>query len=325
MAQSSPSSGLAARSQNRVLLARRKTSNVLMWVFASLAALLGVLPLGLILYYILAQGLSSVNLDFFTKMPKPVGEPGGGMANAISGTLVLIGLASTIGLPVGILGGIYLAEFGNNRFGWWVRFFADVLNGVPSIVIGIFIYAVAVRPAHHFSALSGGLALGVMMISTIMRTTEELVSLVPHSLREGALALGAPRWRAVLQVVLASAKGGVITGVLLAVARISGETAPLLFTAFGNRFWSLNLKEPISSLPVQIYTYAISPYEDWHRQAWAGATVLVLLILALSIAARYFTPDPKRMRGRGLVVGTVVRGATAIWTIVRDSRRAQGT
>jgi len=268
---------------------RRRTANVLMWVLAGLAAVIGIVPLGLILYYVAAQGLSSVNLDFFTKMPKPVGEPGGGMANAIAGSLELIGLASTIGLPVGILGGIYLAEFGGNRFGWCVRFFADVLNGVPSIVMGIFIYAVAVRPMHHFSALSGGLALGVMMIPTIMRTTEELVRLVPSAIREGALALGAPRWRAVLGVVLGSARAGVITGVLLAVARIAGETAPLLFTAFGNRFWSLRLDQPVASLPVQIYTYAVSPYEDWHRQAWAGATVLVLMILMLSLASRYAT------------------------------------
>lgn len=277
------------RDTNRLRQVRRKTANGLMWLLCGLASVTAVVPLAMILYYVGRQGIPALNLGFFTNMPKPVGEPGGGMANAIAGSLALIGLASLLGLPLGILGGIYLAEFGDNRFGWWVRFFADVLNGVPSIVIGIFVYAVAVRPMHHFSALAGGLALGIMMIPTIMRTTEELVRLVPLSLREAALALGATRWRAVLKVVLGAAKGGVITGVLLAVARIAGETAPLLFTAFGNRFWNMKLNQPISSLPVQIYTYAISPYEDWHAQAWAGATVLVLLVLILSLAARYFT------------------------------------
>jgi phosphate transport system permease protein len=282
-------------------LARRKLANSLMWFGAGLATCLALVPLAFILYYVLKQGLPALNSQFFTQLPTPVGEPGGGMANAIIGSLILIALACCIGLPCGVLGGIYLAEFGNNRFAWTVRFCADVLNGVPSIVIGIFVYAVAVRPLHHFSALAGGLALGIMMVPTIMRTTEELVRLVPMSMREAALALGATRWHAVLKVVLGAAKGGVITGILLAVARIAGETAPLLFTAFGNRFWSVSsqqpvstwpkqiLTQPIASLPVQIYQYAISPYDDWHAQAWAGATVLVLLILMLSLAARYFT------------------------------------
>lgn len=269
--------------------ARRRLANTLMWVAAILAAVAAITPLCLLLYYVARQGLPALNLAFFTQLPKPVGEPGGGMANAITGTLVLIGLASAVGLPVGILGGIYLAEFGNNRFGWTVRFAADVLAGVPSIVVGIFIYGVIVMPMKQFSALAGGAALGVMMIPTVMRTTEELVRLVPVSQREAALALGATHWRTVFKVVLLAAKGGVITGVLLAVARIAGETAPLLFTAFGNRFWSVRLDEPIASLPVQIFTYAISPYDDWHAQAWAGALVLVALILLLSAAARYAT------------------------------------
>lgn len=290
IAEAARPSLVAGRSRSgQMRMARRRIANFLMWAVCSLFAVAAVVPLGMILYYVARQGIPALNYDFFTKLPKPVGETGGGMANAIVGSLLLVGLASLVGLPIGIFGGIYLAEFGNNRFGWWVRFFADVLNGVPSIVIGIFVYAIAVRPMHHFSTLSGGLALGIMMVPTVMRTTEELVRLVPMALREAALALGATRWRAVLKIVLGAAKGGVITGVLLAVARVAGETAPLLFTAFGNRFWNLKLDQPISSLPVQIYTYAISPYEDWHTQAWAGATVLVLLVLILSIAARYFT------------------------------------
>ncbi|MBV9867918.1 MAG: phosphate ABC transporter permease PstA [Abitibacteriaceae bacterium] len=279
----------ALRSQNRLRQTRRRLANAGMWIGASLATIIALVPLLMILYYVTAQGLPALNADFFTKLPKPVGETGGGMAHAIVGSFILIGLASLIGLPLGVLGGIYLAEFGNNRFGWTVRFAADVLNGIPSIVIGIFVYAVAVRPVHHFSAMSGGLALGIMMIPTIMRTTEELVRLVPMSLREAALALGATRWRAVLKIVLGAAKGGVITGILLAIARIAGETAPLLFTAFGNRFFSVKLNEPMSSLPREIYTFAISPYEDWHQKAWGGSLVLVLIILVLSLVARYFT------------------------------------
>ena len=269
--------------------AKRRAADRLMWVAVVLATLAAVIPLVMVLYYVLAQGLPALNVSLFTKLPKPVGETGGGMGHAILGTLVLIGLASVVGLPIGLLGGIYLAEFGNNRFGWSVRFAADVLNGVPSIVIGIFIYAIVVLPMQRFSALAGGAALGVMMIPIVMRTTEELVRLVPVSLREASLALGATRRRTVFKIVLLSAKGGVITGVLLAIARIAGETAPLLFTAFGNRFWSTQLDQPIASLPVQIYTYAIAPYDDWHAQAWAGALVLVGIILILSAAARLAT------------------------------------
>jgi phosphate transport system permease protein len=273
----------------RLWQTKRRTANGLMWVGACLATLAALVPLVMVLAYVAIKGIPALNLAFFTQLPKPVGEPGGGMANAITGSLVLVGLASLVGLPVGILGGIYLAEFGNNRFGWAVRFAADVLSGVPSIVIGIFIYAVIVLPMKHFSALAGGAALGVMMIPTVMRTTEELVRLVPMSLREAALALGATRWRAVLKIVLVAAKGGIVTGVLLAVARVAGETAPLLFTAFGNRFWSARLDQPIASLPVQIYEYAKAPYDDWNAQAWGAALVLVAMVLILSVAARYAT------------------------------------
>ena len=273
----------------RVWEAKRKAAEGLLWGLAALATVAALIPLVMVLYYVAVQGLPALNLAFFTRLPKPVGEPGGGMANAIVGTLVLIGLASAVGLPVGLLGGIYLAEFGNNRFGWAVRFAADVLAGVPSIVVGILVWVVVVVPMRTFSALAGGAALGIMMIPTVIRTTEELVRLVPVSQREAALALGATQWRAVFKVVLVAAKGGVITGVLLAIARIAGETAPLLMTAFGNRFWATGVTEPVASLPVQIYSYAIAPYDDWHAQAWAASLVLVLLVLILSVAARRAT------------------------------------
>jgi phosphate transport system permease protein len=245
-----------------------------------------MVPLASVLAYVMLQGASALNWAFFTRLPAPVGDPGGGMANAIMGTLTLIALASCVGLPVGILGGLYLAELGDGRVGWWVRFTADVLNGVPSIVIGVFVYAVAVVPLRHFSALAGGLALGLMMVPVAMRTTEELVRLVPASLREAALALGIPWWTTILRVVLRTATAGVVTGVMLAVARIGGETAPLLFTAFNNQFWPTGLNQPISSLTVQLYNYAISPYDTWHRQAWAAALVLLAITLVLNISAR---------------------------------------
>jgi phosphate transport system permease protein len=263
--------------------------NRFMWIGAILASLIAVTPLVLVLYHVLAQGLPALNIAFFTQLPKPVGEPGGGMANAITGTLMLIGLASLVGLPVGILGGIYLAEFGNGRLGTVIRFAADVLISVPSIVVGLLIWGLVVVPMKSFSALAGGVALGIMMIPMVVRTTEELVRMVPLSQREAALSLGATRFKTVFTVVMAAARGGVITGVLLAVARIAGETAPLLFTAFGNRFMSARLDQPIASLPVDIFTRAIAPYPDWHAQAWAGAFVLVALIMILSIAARYVT------------------------------------
>lgn len=268
---------------------RRKAINLLVSTLAFLCAAITIVPLLMILGHLLSQGAKAVNLDFFTQLPKPVGEVGGGMGNAIVGTLILIGLACLVGLPIGIIGGIYLAEFGNNRTGWLVRFMSDVLNGTPSIVIGIFAYAVVVLPMRRFSALAGAFALGIIMIPTVIRATEELIKLVPISVREAGLALGIPLWKVILRIVVPSAKAGIVTGVLLALARIAGETAPLLFTAFGNRFWHQGLDQPIASLPVQIFTYAISPFEDWHRQAWAGALVLIAMILILNILTRIVT------------------------------------
>jgi phosphate transport system permease protein len=254
-----------------------------------LAAAVAVVPLVAILGYLLRQGAGSLSLDFFTSMPKPVGEAGGGMANAIIGTLMLIGIASIVGLPVGIGAGLYLAERRGTRLANLVRFLADVLNGLPSIVMGIFAWQFLVRPFGHFSALAGGAAIGAMMIPLVTRTTEEMVRTVPQSLREAALALGYPRWRTSLQIVLRTALGGIVTGVLVAVARVAGETAPLLFTAFGNQFWSTKVTQPIAALPLQIFTYAISPYDDWHAQAWAGALVLIALVLVISLIARVAT------------------------------------
>ncbi len=253
------------------------------------AAILATLPMLLILAHLVQKGASSLSLDFFTHMPRPVGEPGGGMANAIIGTLVLIGIASAVGLPIGIAGGLYLAEKRTTALAYTVRFLSDVLNGLPSIVIGIFAWEVLVRPIGHFSALAGGVALGAMMIPLVTRTTEEMLSIVPTSLREAALALGYPKWRTSISVILRTALAGIATGALVAVARIAGETAPLLFTAFGNQFWSTALRQPIAALPLQIFTYAISPYDEWHRQAWAGALVLITIVLIISIAARFAT------------------------------------
>ncbi|HEV7388099.1 MAG TPA: phosphate ABC transporter permease PstA [Gemmatimonadaceae bacterium] len=254
-----------------------------------LAAILATLPLLLILVHLITKGASSLSLDFFTHMPKPVGEPGGGMANAIVGTLLLIGIASVFGLPVGIGAGLYLAEKRTTPLALTVRFLSDVLNGLPSIVIGIFAWEFLVRPIGHFSALAGGVALGAMMIPLVTRTTEEMLLTVPTSLREAALALGYPKWRTSISVVLRTALAGIATGALVAVARIAGETAPLLFTAFGNQFWSTSVREPIAALPLQIFAYAISPYDEWHRLAWAGALVLISLVLVISIAARLVT------------------------------------
>ena len=268
----------------------RKAKSGLMWGGAVAATMIAVLALVFILFYVAKQGITSLNLAFFTQLPKPVGEPGGGVANAIVGSLLLVGLASILGLPIGILGGVYLAEFGNNRFGFTVRFIADVLSGVPSIVVGMFIYALVVIPMHGPSALAGGAALAVIMIPIVMRTTEELVRLVPRSLREGSLALGAAHWQTVLKVVLPAAWGGVLTGILLAVARVMGEAAPVLFTAGQNQWWNVNaFHGNVSSLPVQIYVYATTPYDDWHRLAWASAFVLVALVFVLSVAARAVT------------------------------------
>lgn len=280
----------------RLWAAKRTLASAMLWAGATLGTLLALTPLALVLYYVAIQGIPALSLAFFTQLPAPVGEPGGGMGNAILGTAILVGLASLLGLPIGILGGIYLAEFGRHRFGALVRFAADVISGVPSIVVGSFIYAVMVVRMGHFSALAGGTALGVMMIPAVMRTTEEVLRLVPISLREASFSLGATHCRTVFRVVLVAARSGVITGVLLAVARVAGETAPLLFTAGNSRYWPSGLNDWIASLPVQIYTYAIAPYDDWHAQAWAGALVLVTMVLVLSAAARYAT------RGRLRVV-----------------------
>lgn len=275
--------------------ARRKIlSNAVVGLCGSSVAL-ALVPLFFVFFYVLKQGVTSLSWDFFTKMPKPVGEAGGGMANAIVGTLILIGLASCVAIPVGLVSGIYLSEYPKSKLATAVRFTADVLNGIPSIVIGIFAYALVVLPVHHFSALAGGVALGFMMIPIITRTTEELLNLVPSTLREGALALGATRSRAAFTVMLPAALPGIMTGILVSLARISGETAPLLFTSFSNRFWSTTLSQPIASLTVQIYTYAISPYEDWHRQAWAGALVLVSVVFFFSVLARVVTRRLERM------------------------------
>lgn len=254
-----------------------------------LAAALATLPLLLILLHLARKGASSLSLDFFTHMPQPVGEVGGGMANAIVGTLVLIGIASLIGLPVGIGAGLYLAEKRSTKLAHTVRFLSDVLNGLPSIVVGIFAWEFLVKPVGHFSALAGGIALGTMMIPLVTRTTEEMLKVVPNSLREAALALGYQRWRTSLSIVLRTALAGIATGALVAVARIAGETAPLLFTAFGNQFWSLSPGQPIAALPLQIFTYAVSPYDEWHRLAWAGALVLIAMVLVISILARLVT------------------------------------
>jgi phosphate transport system permease protein len=277
-------------------LARRRAASVVMVGLTCLAAAAAIVPLVAILGYLLRQGAGALSLEFFTNMPRPVGEPGGGMANAIVGTLMLIGIASAVGLPVGIGAGLYLAERGRTKLANLVRFLADVLNGLPSIVMGIFAWQFLVRPFGHFSALAGGAAIGAMMIPLVTRTTEEMVRTVPQSLREAALALGYPRWRTSLQIVLRTALGGIVTGVLVAVARVAGETAPLLFTAFGNQFWSTDVTQPIAALPLQVFVYAISPYDEWHAHAWAGALVLISLVLVISVLARFAV---RSRHGRG--------------------------
>jgi phosphate transport system permease protein len=268
-------------------LGRRRAASIVMIALTCAAATLAIVPPVAILAYLLEQGAGALSLDFFTSMPRPVGEAGGGMANAIVGTLILIGIASAIGLPIGIGAGLYLAERGGTKLADLVRFLADVLNGLPSIVMGIFAWQFLVRPIGHFSALAGGAAIGAMMIPLVTRTTEEMVRTVPRSLREAALALGYPRWRTSLQIVLRTALGGIVTGVLVAVARVAGETAPLLFTAFGNQFWSTRVTQPIAALPLQVFVYAISPYDEWHAQAWTGALVLIALVLVISLLARF--------------------------------------
>jgi phosphate transport system permease protein len=253
-----------------------------------------IAPLFLVTYFLLKQGYSSLDLNFFTQLPKPTGESGGGMANAIVGTIELLAMASVVGVPIGVLGGIYLAEYGSDLANDWLRFAADVLNGVPSIVWGMVVYLMLVVPFKGFSAYAGGVALGLMMVPLVMRTTEEVLILVPQSYREAALALGIARWKVIMVIVVRTALKGIATGVIIALARIAGETAPLLFTALGNNFWNHNLKEPIAALPLQIFAYAISPYDDWHRQAWAGALVLMALILALNITVRVLSGDRNR-------------------------------
>jgi len=262
--------------------------------FAALAAIvLVLLPLGAIFAYLIYKGIGSINWAFLTQTPKPVGEAGGGMANAIAGSVLILGIASALGVPIGIGAGIYLAEYGRNRFGDLIRFTADVLNGVPSIVIGIVAYGLVVLTQGHFSALAGGVALAIMMIPTITRATEEMLLLVPNTLREASYGLGVPRWRTTLSISLRTATSGVITGVMLAFARVAGETAPLLFTAFGNQYWNWKISQPTAALSLQVFTYAISPFDEWHRQAWAGALILIFLIVlavtAVRVATKYGT------------------------------------
>src|SRR3954452_7650547 len=267
----------------------RKAQSVIISALCLLATVLVVAPLALILFYLLRSGLGSLNWAFFTNLPKPVGEPGGGMANAIVGSAELLAIAAAIGVPIGVLGGVYLAEYGTARGNAMLRFVADVLNGVPSIIWGVVVYGLIVLRFKSFSAYAGGLALGLMMIPLITRTTEEVLLLVPNGYREAALALGISRWKTIVHIVIKTASKGIITGILLALARVAGETAPLLFTAFGNRFWKHSLREPIAALPLQIFSYAISPYEDWHRQAWAGALVLLVTIFLINILVRMLT------------------------------------
>jgi phosphate transport system permease protein len=267
----------------------RYAKNHIVTGLSVLATLIVLAPLVAILIYLVYKGASSLNLGFFTQVPAAVGEPGGGMANAIVGSAIVLGIASVIGIPVGIAAGVYLAEYGRGTaLGSAVRFTADVLNGVPSIVMGIAAYSLIVFPQKHFSAFAGGVALAIMMVPTVSRTTEEMLATVPNAIREAALGLGVPRWRTVVSVTLRTASPGIITGCMLAFARVAGETAPLLFTAFGNQFWSFNVSEPIAALPLQIYVYAISPYDEWHRLAWAGSLVLIVMIMVAVTLVRIY-------------------------------------
>ena len=264
----------------------RRLTNNLATAFAIMAAILVILPLLAIFIYLLIKGVQSLNWAFFTQLPKPPGEVGGGMANAIVGSAMILGIASLVGIPMGIGAGIYLAEYGRNVFGDVVRFTSDVLNGVPSIVIGIAVYSLIVVRQKHFSALAGSLALAIMMIPTVARATEEMLLMVPNTIREAALGLGIPKWRTTLSISLRTASAGVITGCMLAFARVAGETAPLLFTTLGNQYWSKSLNQPTAALPLQVYTYALSPYDDWHKQAWAGALILIVMIVTAVAAVR---------------------------------------
>ena len=278
----------------RYQIRRMKNGAMAAVTFACTLAVLT--PLFLVLAFLARTGLSALNWDFFTQLPGAAGEPGGGMANAIVGTIVLVALAAVIGIPIGVLGGTYLSEYPATRLSQTARFTADVMNGIPSIVMGLFAYVLIVLPMRHFSALAGGAALGVMLIPTVMRTTEEIVRLVPQSVREASLALGIPKWKTLLRVVMPTAAAGIVTGIMVGLARIAGETAPLLFTAFGNRFWNRDPLQPIAALPIQIFAYAISPFDDWHRQAWAGALVLVTLVLLVNVAARYAAARQVKLR-----------------------------
>ncbi|HST57979.1 MAG TPA: phosphate ABC transporter permease PstA [Longimicrobium sp.] len=275
---------------------RRRITSLVMLTLTGVAAAVTVVPLLLIFYHLMSAGLGSLNLSFFTNVPAPVGDPGGGVGNGVLGTFILVALAGAMGLPVAIGAGIYLAESEGGRLPNAIRFITDVMNGIPSIVIGIFVWAWVVVSRGGFSAFAGGVALAIMLLPMVTRTTEEMVRLVPRELKEGALALGFTRWRTTLGVVLPAARSGILTGVLVALARIAGETAPLLFTAFGNPFWSASLNEPIAALPVQIFQYAISPYEDQHRQAWAASLLLIALVLAMSLTARFLIRSPYRSR-----------------------------
>jgi len=275
----------------------RRAIDLLATFAAGSAVVLVLLPLGAVFGYLVYKGIGSLNWAFLSQTPKPVGEAGGGMANAIAGSALILGIASVIGVPVGIGAGVYLAEYGRNRLGDLIRFTADVLNGVPSIVIGIVAYGIVVLRQRHFSALAGGVALAIMMIPTITRATEEMVLLVPTAVREAAYGLGVSRWRTTISITLRTAMSGVITGVMLAFARVAGETAPLLFTAFGNTYWNWNMNQPTAALPLQIFVYAISPFDEWHRQAWAGALVLIVLIVVSVSAVRL-------VAGRGMLKGS---------------------
>lgn len=268
---------------------KRKLIDRIMSFLTAACVIIVIIPLLSILYTVIMNGMSAINLDFLTQLPKPVGETGGGLGNAIQGTFIVVGIACLIGLPVGILAGIYLSEYGKNSFGRSVSFVADVLSGTPSIVAGIFGYTFIVLYFGSFSAIAGGVALSVLMIPIVARTTEESLKLVPGSIREASLALGIPRWKTVSHIVLSTARSGIITGALLAIARVSGETAPLLFTSFGNMFWASGIDKPISTMPVQIYNYAISPFPDWHTKAWGGALVLIAMILILNVGVRVVT------------------------------------
>ena len=279
---------MANKQKNHISIFRRISNHAASFA-AGASAFLVLAPLLAIFGYLVYKGIGSINLAFLTHTPKPVGEPGGGMANAIIGSLMILSIGSAIGVPLGIGSGIYMSEYGKNRYSTLVRFTADVLNGVPSIVIGIAAYALVVLKQGHFSAFSGGVALGIMMIPTIARTTEEMLLMVPHSIREAALGLGIPQWRSTISIALRTARSGVITGVMLAFARVAGETAPLIFTAFGNQFWNLNPNQPTAALPLQVYVYAISPFDEWHRQAWAGALILIVLIVVAVTVVRVAT------------------------------------